>query len=299
MCDEGRFGFDYVHSDERLTQPTMRTATSKNAVGWDVFLPELRLALQSAARRGRLAVVLSPWATVEEGWLLASWLKSLSPSVLLAMGPVRTVGEDDVYPKDVHGDASEAPKFIIRAEKCPNRRGIEEIIRHFEEDVPTVEQILADAEASEIDAVYLLGGDPVPWMTSAQAATLKRLRLLVVQDIHPSPASYDAHFLVPGASFAEKDGTFVNHAGLAQAIRRSIHSPGDARADGRILWDLAGRRGLFNAANLRREIAAEVPAFAALAAGDLGEHGILLTTTESEPVEEPVAVHGVREIRTN
>ena len=39
------------------------------------------------------------------------------------MGPVHTVGEDDKYPKDVHGRPIEPTKFTIRAEKCPNRRG--------------------------------------------------------------------------------------------------------------------------------------------------------------------------------
>ena len=298
MCDDGRFGFGYVHSNERLKHPTIRTSSGREVVSWDVLVPELRVALQSASRRGHLAVVLSPWMTVEEGWLLSSWLKSLSSEVLLAMGYVGIVGEDDAYPKNVHGEASDTPKFIIRAEKCPNRRGIEEIVRHFEEDVPTVEHVLADADEGEIDAVYFVGGDPNPWLTVAQAATLKRLRLLVVQDILPSAASYDAHFLIPGAAFPEKDGTFVNHAGLAQAIRRSIHPPGDARADGRILWDLAGRRGLFNANNLRREIAAEIPALRSLTAGDLGEYGVLLTT-EPEVNDDLIAAHGIREIRTN
>ena len=41
--------------------------------------------------------------TVEEAYLLASYLKSLAPKVTLAMGPVHIVGEDDKYPKDVHG----------------------------------------------------------------------------------------------------------------------------------------------------------------------------------------------------
>ena len=79
---------------------------------------------------------------------------------------------------------------------------------------------------------------------------------------------------------------------------RSVHPPGDARADGRILWELSGRTGLFHAANLRREIASAIPAFRALAQGELGAHGVLLDS-ESETTGVPVAVHGVREIRTN
>ena len=68
----------------------------------------------------------------------------------------------------------------------------------------------------------------------------------------------------------------MNHAGLAQEFRRAIRGPGEARPDGRILWDLAGRRGLFNPALLRNEMSAIIAGFGPLAAGQLGEHGVLL-----------------------
>jgi NADH-quinone oxidoreductase subunit G len=90
-----------------------------------------------------------------------------------------------------------------------------------------------------------------------------------------SPASTRADFSLPGGSFAERDGTFVNHAGLAQEIHRAIRSPGEAKPDGRILWDLAGRRGLFNPALLRREMSQAIEVLRPLA-GELGEHGVML-----------------------
>ena len=36
---------------------------------------------------------------------------------------------------------------------------------------------------------------------------------------------------LPGGSFAERDGTFVNHAGLAQEIHKAIRSPGEAKPE--------------------------------------------------------------------
>ena len=64
--------------------------------------------------------------------------------------------------------------------------------------------------------------------------------------------------------------------GLAQEIRKAIRALGNARPDGRILWDLTGRKGLFQAANLRKEIAEAIPAFASMKPGALGDHGVLL-----------------------
>jgi NADH-quinone oxidoreductase subunit G len=190
---------------------------------------------------------------------------------------VRRVGADDRYPKDVHGQAVEPAKFVIRAEKCPNRRGVEMLLQHFAGPVVGFDELLAQVAAGTTEALYLFGGDCVPWLGAEQAAGFGRLKLLAVQDILPSPASAVAHFVLPGGTFAERDGTFVNHAGLAQAIQRAVHPPDDAWPDGRILWQLAGRRGLFHAPTLRQEMAREMPAFAALAAGEVGTMGVFLT----------------------
>jgi NADH-quinone oxidoreductase subunit G len=85
-----------------------------------------------------------------------------------------------------------------------------------------------------------------------------------------------AGIVVPGASFAEKEGTFVNHAGLVQAIRWAVTPAGECRTDGQVFLDLMERMGLVHAASLRKELAGEVRYFAPLAGGDLGEYGISL-----------------------
>ena len=85
-----------------------------------------------------------------------------------------------------------------------------------------------------------------------------------------------AKYVLPGATFTEKDGTFVNHAGLAQAIRWGSVPPGEGRVDGQVFLDLMERPGLVHAPTLRRELAAEVPYFAALAGADPGEYGVML-----------------------
>jgi NADH-quinone oxidoreductase subunit G len=107
---------------------------------------------------------------------------------------------------------------------------------------------------------------------------LARVPLVVVQDLLPSPASAVAHYILPAAVFSEKDGTFVNHAGLAQAIHRAVQPPRSFRTDGQVFLDLLERRGLVHAPTLRAELAREILSFAPLAEGDLGEHGVFLAT---------------------
>ena len=281
MCDDGRFGWKYIHSDERLKRPEVSQGDRRVAVDWDTALTATRTALQDVAKKNSKAVaaVLSPWMTVEEAYLLAKYLKGLSPDIRLALGPVRVEGQDDQYPKDVRGNAQEKVKFTIRAEKCPNRRGVEAVLQHFQGSIINIGDILGDAAEGRIETLYFVGGDPRGGLDESHAAALAKVKTLIVQDILPSPVSARAHIVLAGGSFAEREGTFVNHAGLAQGIKRSIRSPEEARPDGRILWDLSNRKGLFNASLLRKEIGEEVKSLMLLA-NEMVEVGLQLSVSE-------------------
>lgn len=278
MCDEGRFGWKYIHSDNRLTFPARRKNGELRTRDWDDVIPSLQKALAKALTKAgdKSAAIFSPWMTVEEAYMLASYLRGLSPKVKLGLGPVKMVGEDDTYPKDFHGRSLEPVKFTIRAEKAPNRRGVEMVLHHFAGATTTLDDLAKDGTAGKLEAIYLVGGDPSGWLEPQQAEGLGKAALVILQDLFPSAISERADFLLSGGSFAERDGSFVNYKGLAQEIHRSIRGPDGSRPDGRILWDLTGRRGLFNAAAIRKEMAETIPAFAAFAHGKLGDCGVRL-----------------------
>jgi NADH-quinone oxidoreductase subunit G len=284
MCDEGRFGFKYIHSPERLTHPVLKSAAgAANGNGapapdWSAALAHVRTAFaqQAAANPRGVVGILSPWMTCEEAYLFASWLRGLSPGVRLAMGPVPIVGEDDRYPKNWRGEPLEPTRFVIRAEKAPNKRGVAAVLRHFQPEEVFFEDVLHDARNRGVSAAYVVHNGPEGWLSDEQIQSLAKAPLLVAQDILNSPLAKAAAVVLPGASFAEKDGTFVNHSGLAQMIKRAIRCPAEGYTDGRIFMELSGRGGLFNARILRQEIAREIPYFAPLAAGDLGDYGVRL-----------------------
>ena len=282
MCDDGRFGWKYIQSDSRLTYPERRDGGQVINRGWDDILPSLSGALSQVAKAapGRVGVLLSPWMTVEEAYLLTEWVVGMAPGAAVAVTPARTVGEDDRYPKGIGGRPVEPTRFTIRAEKAPNRRGVELVVEGLAERRMDFAEFLNAAGAGEFDAVYVVGGDPAGWITTEQASKLASIRLVALQDILPSPVVGLAHYLLSAGAFAERDGTFVNHAGLAQEVRRSVRGPEGSRPDNRILWDLTGRSGLFNGVKLRREIAERIPSLAALAVGALGDHGVLLDSAE-------------------
>ncbi|HEV3236342.1 MAG TPA: molybdopterin-dependent oxidoreductase [Gemmataceae bacterium] len=279
MCDEGRLGYHYVNSAERFTRALSRQDGKLTPRPSTELLRTIRKQLQDFARKDGASVagVLSPFLTCEEAYLLAKFLKGLSEQVRLALGPVPIVGEDNTYPKDHRGRPVEPVTFTIRAEKCPNRKGVQEVLRHFQKEIVGFDQVVDGASTGQLKAVYLAAGYPPrphAWIAEEQAKSLEKLSLLVVQDLLPSPASDRAHAVLPGAAWAEKDGTFVNHAGLAQAIRWATSPPAEARPDGQVFLDLLERRGLVHAPTLRGEMAKEIPYFAPLGQAELGEQGI-------------------------
>jgi NADH-quinone oxidoreductase subunit G len=281
MCDEGRLGYHYINSIERFLRPMARTSGKLAPHPWSEIVTAIRRGFKDAAltKPEQVAAVLSPFLTCEEAYLLARFVKGLSKQVRLALGPTPVIGQDDTYPKDRRGRPIEPVKFTIRAEKCPNRRGVEAVLKHFEGKVVPFDDIARDADAGKLQALYLAAGYPPRlggWVSETQAQALQKVPLVVCHDLLPSPVSNFAHYVLPAAAFAEKEGTFVNHAGLAQAVRWGVTPSGECRTDGQVFLDLLERRGLLNAASLRKELAAEVAYFAPLSSSDLGEYGIQL-----------------------
>jgi NADH-quinone oxidoreductase subunit G len=280
MCDDGRFDYPYINARERVRSPQMRRDGAAPETAWEKVLPALRRDLEAAAKDGgAVAAVLSPFLTCEEAYLLAKLFKGLSEHARLALGFVPVHGEDDAYPKDRRGRPVQPVKFTIRAEKCPNRRGVEAILNHFQGEVIGFDRALEWARNGELKALHVTAGYSPragAWATAEQVEALKRVPLLVVQDLFATPASAAARYFLPAVSFAEKEGTFVNHAGLAQVVRWAVRPVQGCRTDGQTFLDLLQRRGLVHAPTLRKELAAEIPYFAPLASGEPGDHGVHL-----------------------
>jgi predicted molibdopterin-dependent oxidoreductase YjgC len=70
------------------------------------------------------------------------------------------------------------------------------------------------------------------------------LDFLAVQDLFLTESARCADVVLPGASFAEKDGTFVNTERRIQLSRKAIDPPGQARGDLDIVLDLSRRLGV-------------------------------------------------------
>jgi len=97
----------------------------------------------------------------------------------------------------------------------------------------------------KVKGMIILGENPVvsdPDSLHVEKA-LKALDFLLVIDIFRTPTSDLAHVTLPGASFAEKDGTFTNTERRVQMVRKAIEPPGEAKPDWRIIQEISNHFG--------------------------------------------------------
>ena len=95
-----------------------------------------------------------------------------------------------------------------------------------------VEGILDAAGSGDIDVVYLLGADEID---------IARLgnTFIIYQGSHGDAGAHRADIILPGATYTEKVGTYVNTEGRVQLTARAVFPPGEAREDWKILRALS------------------------------------------------------------
>ena len=236
MCDDGRHGWGYVHSDDRLQYPLMGRGEDRAPALWEAAIERVRKGFQEARDahgEGAVAGIASGHLTDEENTLFARMFKD-----------VLTGGAVAIRSKvSAEGDVTFKSGFTIRADRSPGSRGAQQALER--EGVAAVDPsaIWDGIREQRIRALYLLGGDPQDRLSEAEREALGGLDFLVVQDILPNELTELADVVLPGAAFIEKDGHFTNFADLAQPIRRGFDPPGDARADWVIIQDVSNALG--------------------------------------------------------
>jgi len=115
-------------------------------------------------------------------------------------------------------------------------------------------------EPDTVSALMVMGEDPVssfPYNAKI-LSNLKKLELLVVQDIALTETAKMAHVVLPAAGWSEKDGTFTNAEGITQNVRKIIEAPGQALPDWQILRNLSLSMGRELAVRSVADVTAEI-----------------------------------------
>jgi NADH-quinone oxidoreductase subunit G len=120
---------------------------------------------------------------------------------------------------------------------------------------------IADLAGADPKLVFFLGADEVDFGKFATA-------FKVYVGHHGDKGAAAADVILPGASYAEKSGTYVNLEGRVQRGERAVFSPGDAREDWTIFRALSAVLGhtlpFDTLEELRANMALDTPALATL-----------------------------------
>ena len=118
-----------------------------------------------------------------------------------------------------------------------------------------------------IKGLFIFGEDPVRTDpdTHHVLKALEALEFLVVEDLFLTETAKLADVVLPGRSYAEKEGTFTNTERRIQRVRRAVEGPAGARLDTEVFTELMNRMGYeqpaLTPAQLMDEIASLTPIY--------------------------------------
>ncbi len=291
ICDEGRASYKSANDRALLPAMYLRDGGGLRETPVPKAIAKARDLLSHAVvDRTRVLGVLSPFLTVEEAYLVARLLRSTDPKAILALGPVPSEGEDQTFTPDSRkgrtGDTSFiSPRpFTIHAEKCPNRRGIELVLRHFQKEVIPFVAAKSRLAAGEFGIAWLTGCGLEASFTQADSDAIRPgVATLIVQDVWPTPLAQVADIVLNGATFAEKAGCYVNANGRLQYAGAIIPPRDGSVPDLDLLAILLERQelGPIASRSVLQELAEVIPAFSAVRSGEVAEFGLQLEGEEA------------------
>lgn len=143
----------------------------------------------------------------------------------------------------------------------------------------TIPEAMHGASHGDIKMLYIFGENPMvsdPDTNHVRKALSKTF--LVVQDIFLTETAELADVVLPAASFAEKEGTFVNTERRVQRVRKAVEAPGEAKPDWVILMELMNVLGYgkkyHNTEEIFNEIRKVTPQYAGITYERIAEVGI-------------------------
>jgi NADH-quinone oxidoreductase subunit G len=278
MCDYGRLNYKFINDPRRLLSPVVKSV----ATGEPLNLTWTEATRQIAEKlKGRpsnsIAGIGSARATTEELFLFQKLLR-------------QTLGAEWI---DSVPHSGEADNVLLNADRNPNTAGAK-LSGVTTGDLP---KIVEGIKAGKIKTLIMFGEDAV------EPETLGKLELLLVIDILPTRATEAARYVLPGATFAEKRGTFINANNRIQRFNAAIPSPGFARPEWQtlvaLLNEISADGSYLTLEDVFADMARTIPALAGLNLSKIGDAGVELKMDKGrEKTEERKEVNATPAIPT-
>jgi NADH-quinone oxidoreductase subunit G len=259
MCDEGRYAYKSIDIG-RIEKVQARAAGRLEETTWENALVAAgKIVGEAAAQPSRWAFVTSSQYTNEELFLQKKFVKDVLRINRVAYSWSFDQGFED--------------NFLIRGDKNPNSAGAREIFGAGED----ISQVVEAAKRGELDGLIVFGRDLSKYGADTLSVVRAKVKTILYSGVNVNATSNSADLVLPGASYAETDGTFTNFEGRVQRIRKALEPMADARATWKIVQDLAAGQGIIwknkRAEDIFVSLAMESGAFKGMSYTALDPHG--------------------------
>lgn len=270
MCDDGRFGYHYLNSPQRLRRPMVRQEGEEpEPTVWPQFFDAMERAVGELGGE-QFAVVASAWNTNEELYLIRRFADEVLRTKRLGL-LAAPIGQEERF-----------PKFVIEGDKNPNRTGAQLILGEAVSTDDALWEMLAEAKGA-----LIFGGIPELSLPERAREILAGLEFLAVVDILPSELTALAEWILPGTGFTEKEGCFTNSQRRVQALERAMEPLGNALPEWQLLSYLANVLGAdwsySSVRQITQELAETVSAFEGATPETIGKRGYVLGSGPKPP----------------
>ncbi len=263
ICDEGRFAYTSINAETRVLHPQLRQDGALTQSNWQDALQRVATAVQQHGGEA-VGVLVAPQGTNEDSYLLARLTADVigSPHVILYSGEPGY--EDDL---------------LMRADKNPNTRGAQAM--GLPAPAATLDHLQQAIEQGAIKVLYAIDTDLTTAFGADLAARLAaQLECLVLQLSNALPDCEQADVILPGATYAERDGTFTNFQGRLQRFNAAIRPLGEALPAWQIYTRLAQELGqewtYASAESVLADIASSISAYEGMSYAKIGDLGCLV-----------------------
>jgi len=209
MCDHGRVNtFKFINSQDRIDGPLLRKEGILNKTGWSDAVSKAVSELKSF-NKNEIAFIGSAKLTCEDNYVLSRFAKSV----------IGTKNIDFIrYNNPSFGD-----DILRKNDMTPNSLGAELVGVAPGKEGLNFEGIISGIKDGRIKALYVVEEDIVDLKPEIENI-LTGLDLLIVHATNMNKTAALADIVFPAATYAEKNGTFVNFQGRVQRIRPAVET---------------------------------------------------------------------------
>jgi NADH-quinone oxidoreductase subunit G len=256
MCDHGRHSFrQYLGT--RMEAPLVRSGGKVSAKTTMDAIAAAAELVQKCADKSRVGVVLSPWFTNEDAFLVGQLMTGALKDAQLFLGGRPDGDQDDI---------------LIRADKNPNRKGVNTVF----DGLGMSYRPLSDLDGSALDLAIVFGDKHD--LGEDGLGSLAQVGQKIVMGLMKTPLWEAADVYLPIRTPWEKDGSYTNFEGVVQKTNRATKPSSTCKSEGYYAMKLAQALGqplVYSSPDAVLEaLATSVSAFTGVTRAAMSPHGI-------------------------